>query len=112
MLNCKQDTSIDAETETHCLEDVLKFDQNGDLKFVYCNNFNGPILGHNKIKCDNMEEEAVYDEKLVKIYENRMKNSAAFKKAINKNKEKKSESKNRERLNDIEFIANAIVKNV
>ena len=55
------------------IENVIDFDRtwNGRYEYVRCGNCNGPMLGHREEKCRH--KEAVYDEDIVKRFENNMK---------------------------------------
>ena len=74
-------------------ENVIDFDRtwNGKYEYVRCGNCNGPMLGHREEKCKH--KEGVYDEDIVKRYENNMRSCVQMKTILIQyiNKRKKEE---------------------
>ena len=74
-------------------EAVIDFDRtwNGKYEYVRCGNCNGPMLGHREEKCRH--KEGVYDEAIVKRYENNMRSCVQMRTILIQyiNKKKKEE---------------------
>ena len=74
-------------------EAVVDFDRtwNGRYEYVRCGNCNGPMLGHREEKCRH--KEGVYDEDIVKRYENNMRSCVQMRTILIQyiNKQKKEE---------------------
>ena len=67
--NYKNIDDIMHEVRSSEIEDFLEFVNNGRYEFYKCENCDGPILGHQEVKCRGLDG-IRYDEQVVKSFEN------------------------------------------
>ena len=67
--NYKKIDDITLEVRNSEIEDLLKFDNNGKYEFFKCETCDGPILGHQEVKCRGLDG-IRYNTQIVKSFEN------------------------------------------
>ena len=68
-MNYKSCSEIEEEMKNVVLENYLDFDVNRKYEFVFCEDCNGPLIGHMKAKCPKL----AYGDEDVKKFENYLK---------------------------------------
>ena len=83
----KKEGEIKEKMKSLVIENFLDFDDNGRYEFARCEDCNGPLIGHMKVKCPKLE----YGEEDVKKFERYLKRIGGFKEALWARKKKKTE---------------------
>ena len=85
--NYKKESEKEEDMKSDVIENFLDFDDNGRYEFARCEDCNGPMMGHLKVKCPKLE----YGEEDVKKFENYLKRIGGFKEALWARKKKNKE---------------------
>ena len=76
--NYKRESEIEEEMKNVVIENFLDFDVNGKYEFARCEDCNGLLMGHLKVKCPKVE----YSDKDVNKFEHYLKRIGGFKEAV------------------------------
>ena len=85
--NYKRESEIEEEMKNVVIENFLDFDDNSRYEFARCEDCNGPMMGHLKVKCPKLE----YGEEDMNKFEVYLKRIGGFKEALWARKKKNKE---------------------
>ena len=109
--NYKNHDDIATELDNVDLENFLDFNNNGKYEFAHCGICSGPLLGHLKPKCSQLNNVA-YEETLVKRFEDWLKTVKGFREAVNKRNKKKEKERNDIQVAQIRDTVKTIMDNM